>query len=123
MMTHMQIRELLLITLLALGGCGEDKAKNTQVLDAGVAPDPDAAAWESQAEVLQRYDPAEFNQELVVGMPTIDIAFYFSEDGPLAWEELATGTSLAPSSPVFPNRTTASWPHRPYIPSLYEKFP
>lgn len=63
-------------------GCGDNAAPTA---DAS-APDD---GWESQVEVLEAFDVSAFNADLVDGEPTVDVAFYVTEGGPITWPSLS----------------------------------
>ncbi len=50
---------------------------------------PPDAGWESQVVVLETFDVSTFNASLVDGEPTIDVAFYVTEAGPITWPSLS----------------------------------
>ncbi len=80
---------LLLLALAWSGGCGGDTDGTS---DAGEVPD---AGWANQVVVLETFDVSAFNAALVDGMPTIDVAFYVTESGPISWGSLQTSIERA----------------------------
>ena len=68
----------LLVLALASAGCSGDAAP---IADAT----PPDAGWEDQVVVLETFDVSAFHGDLVDGEPTIDVAFYVTEGGPITW--------------------------------------
>jgi hypothetical protein len=76
--------------LLALAlACSESDQQAEDIADAGeTAAD---AGQEAEVTVVETFDVAPFNEGLEDNnIPTVDVAFYITEDGPLEWDELAT---------------------------------
>lgn len=73
------------LLFLALGSvaCGAD---GETTVDATVQAD---AGWENQVVVLETFDVGAFNADLLDGEPTIDVAFYVTEAGPITWPSLS----------------------------------
>lgn len=82
-------RVLVLLAVTLSVGCGGDVEATP---DAGEQPD---AGWEDQVVVLETYDVSAFNAALVDGLPTIDVAFYVTEAGPITWLSLRTSIERA----------------------------
>ncbi len=78
---------LVAAALTASMGCGGGgDAADAAIAD---APVPVDAGWESQVTVLEAFDVSTFNADLVDGEPTIDVAFYVTEAGPITWASMA----------------------------------
>ncbi len=75
-----------------LCACGTDANDTQGMLDATVVAD---AGLESEVTVLEQFDVGSFNEDLIEGVPTADLAFYLSDGGPLAWDELAGNITRA----------------------------
>lgn len=80
---------LLFLALACSAGCGGDPAA---IADASEPPD---AGWESQVVVLETLDVSAFNAAVVDGEPTIDVAFYVTETGPITWPSLTRSIERA----------------------------
>ncbi len=80
---------LTLLGVILSAGCGGEMDATP---DAGEQVD---AGWEDQVVVLETYDVSAFNAALVDGMPTIDVAFYVTEGGPITWLSLKTSIERA----------------------------
>ena len=70
-------------------GCGDN---SEAAADASAPPD---AGWENQVVVLESFDVSAFNAALVDGEPTIDVAFYVTESGPIEWGSLRASIERA----------------------------
>ncbi len=82
-MRMLPARALLSLAVAWSAGCGGDV---DTIADATAPPD---AGWEDRVVVLETFDVSAFNANLVDGEPTIDVAFYVTEAGPIAWASLA----------------------------------
>lgn len=86
-------RVFMLVAMALPLGCGGDlDATPDATPDAGEQPD---AGWEDQVVVLETYDVSPFNAAVVDGMPTIDVAFYVTEGGPITWPSMKTSIERA----------------------------
>jgi hypothetical protein len=74
---------LLFLALACSVGCSGDV---DTIADASMPPD---TGWETQVVVLETFDVSAFNAALVDGEPTIDVAFYVTEAGPIPWPTLS----------------------------------
>ncbi len=83
-----------LFSSLALSGaCSSDTDNDSP--QAADAQGPADAGFESEVTVLEILDVSGFNEELADDKATADMAFYLTEDGPLAWRELRTNITRA----------------------------
>tara|TARA_R110002073_G_C9489873_1_gene580738 strand:- start:3119 stop:4135 length:1017 start_codon:yes stop_codon:yes gene_type:complete len=80
--------------LLALAlACGESEQQAEDIADASeTAAD---AGREADVTVVETFDVAPFNEGLEDNIPTVDVAFYITEGGPLEWDDLATSIDRA----------------------------
>ncbi|MBL4633045.1 MAG: hypothetical protein JKY56_04190 [Kofleriaceae bacterium] len=85
---------LLLVPLLPACNSGSSAGRqDAGGLDATLLPAD--SGLESQVTVLETLDIFPFNDDLAPGQPTVDIAFYITELGPLTWAELASNITRA----------------------------
>jgi hypothetical protein len=83
---------LLPIFVFALA-CSDPKGQEGQAADAGATVAD--AGREAEVTVVETLDVAPFNEGLNDNIPTADVAFYITEDGPLKWGDLAASIDRA----------------------------
>lgn len=79
------------IVLLLCSACTAD-SESQESQDAAMPAD---AGLEGEVQVLEVYDVSAFNLTLVDSIPTVDLAFYITQEGPLEWSDLKTNIERA----------------------------
>jgi hypothetical protein len=82
----------LLPIFLFAGACSEP-GQGVESADAGVTVAD--SGREAEVSLVETLDVAPFNEGLDDDIPTVDVAFYITEAGPLEWRDLATSIERA----------------------------